>query len=68
MIVTARTLRIGDTDLYQVQLNHDGRIVVDQESYGVCSAVACALTHPEAWEPTEAYEVADAIRAGLEGQ
>lgn len=62
MILTARVIpEAGGT--YGVQLNHDGPIVMTQESYQVCSNVAHALTHPEQWEPSEAYEVADVIRA-----
>lgn len=62
MILTARVLRQSASQLYSVQLNHDGPIVVQDERYDVASAIAEALTHPEWWEPTEAYEVAEAIR------
>jgi len=48
-----------------VTLTADGsvdRVVVREESYGVALALALALNHPEAWWPSEAYEVADACR------
>lgn len=66
-IITARVVRIGDSDTYDVQINHDGAIVVVGESYAVASAIAHALTHPEDWEPTEAYEVAAVIQARYTG-
>lgn len=44
----------------------DGTPRMVDESLGVCEAVKHALEFPELWEPTEAYEVADSIRASLE--
>ena len=35
---------------------------VINETYEVASAVADAINHPERWEPTEAYEIAETIR------
>ena len=66
MIITARVIRIGDSDLYQVQLNHDGPIVMTDETYTVCSRVADALVNPLAEIGTELGEVADAIRGRYE--
>jgi len=39
----------------------DGRITysVVNETYAVANAVAEAINHPELWEPTEAYEIAE---------
>jgi hypothetical protein len=44
---------------------HGWRIVIFDESYAVACAVADALNHPERWEPTEAYEIADYVRRTL---
>jgi hypothetical protein len=59
-IVTARVERQGNSDLYRLILNHDGRLVLHDESYTVCSRVAEALMHDEG--PTEIQEIADAIK------
>ena len=40
----------------------EGREVMRDESHGVACAVAWALNNPEAWEPTEAYEIAEQAR------
>ena len=65
-IVTARVVRIGDSELYQVQINHDGPIVLDQESHTVCSRVAHLLCNPLAEIGTECADVADVIREAYE--
>jgi len=65
-ILTARVVRIGDSNLYQVQINHDGPIVLDQESHTVCSRVADALVNPSHEIGTEIGEVADLIREAYE--
>lgn len=60
MILVARVIRQGDTDLYSVQINHDGPIVLQDESYTVASNVADALVH-DASGTSECDEVARAI-------
>lgn len=39
------------------------RHVIIYESYAVAAAVEHAINHPEQWEASEAYEIADRIRA-----
>ena len=64
MIVTARVERIGDTDSYRVVINHDGRIVMDGESFTVCSQVAQALVDSviDSSATAEIDELAQAIK------
>lgn len=61
-IITARVERIGDSHLYRVVVNHDGAIVLTDETYTVCSRVADALVNPQHEIGTECGEVADTIR------
>lgn len=61
-IITARVERIGDSNLYQIRINHDGAIVLTDETYTVCSRVAHLLCNPLAEIGTECAEVADSIR------
>lgn len=64
-IVTARILKQDETGLYSVQINHDGPIVLSDESYEVASAVAQALVDG-ASGTTEADEVAESILRSLD--
>jgi hypothetical protein len=41
----------------------DGSILINEESHAVCDAVAYAYNHPEQWEPTEAFEIAEGWHA-----
>lgn len=49
-------------ELYRVVVNHDGAIVLTDETYTVCSRVAHLLCNPLAEIGTECAEVADSIR------
>lgn len=40
-----------------------GTVLIDEESHGVCEAVASAYNNPERWEPTEAFEIAEGFHA-----
>lgn len=44
-------------------VTEDGTVLADEESHGVCSAVADAYNNPERWEPTEAFEIAEGFHA-----
>lgn len=60
-----------DLEFYSVKVTRDRSgpaspsdpVVVTDEGMAVCSAVADAINHPERWEPSEAYEIADRVRS-----
>jgi len=56
-----------DDGAYRVVVNGH-RVVVAGESYTFASAVAAAINHPLGWMPTEAYEIAEAVRRDLQAQ
>jgi hypothetical protein len=51
------TVEQQNDGLYRVLV--DGNAIVVDETFGVCDAIAEAINHPELWEPTEAYEIAE---------
>lgn len=58
----AKLIREG---MYWAVIDHKGRHIIREESYGVASAVESAFNAPMAWQPTEAYGIADAHHAAL---
>jgi hypothetical protein len=59
---SARVEHLARPFTYRV-ITANGTVLVDEESYGVCDAVAAAYNRPEDWEPTEAYEIAEGWHA-----
>ena len=56
-------IRSDCTYIHTLYVN--GLPTVQRESLTVCANIKHALEHPELWEPTECYQVADSIREHL---
>ena len=46
---------------------YKGRVVMEGETYQVAANIVYALNNPDRWDTSEAYEVAENIRAKVEG-
>lgn len=63
-MLTAKIIRTAQPFAWDV-VDSEGRYLIRAESYGVACAVEYAFNHRRAWEPTEAFAIAEAHHAAL---